>query len=563
MKGMFSFAEMRAIQSYIKRYEGGFIEKNYSGEEGYSFKLRKSGMDSTYIHFVNGNFIFLSPENKIGGKKNLLPIDNIPVDEVKQAGTDRILELRGPRSLIVELMGGGNIAILQNRKILFTAKPLRRKGKILREGEDYEYPEFIDLESEEFDMYSRIKDSTSDPVRTLASRLGLSKYADEILCALKIEIRNNDELLDHLPEVKEMVSLILKEASNGELYIYEDEFYVWKSFCNRGEPQRVKIIDGLQIIYEESKTIGKSRNEAIMRNVAEMQEEAEKYRRIGEFIMSNLEEVDNILKNAKTGKNGIEVDYEKETVTMRASDLVFPIKLSMSPGENADNYFKMSKRIRDRLSRVKMEPIKSTRVQKKETRRVFTNYRWFINSDGNLVLAGRDASSNDSVVKKYLDEKDLYFHADIHGAPSVVMKVKNPPSDLGIEEAASFAWCMSRSWSARFGNGAVYYVTKSQVSKTPESGEYLARGAWIVRGKKNFITHLNLEIAIGIQLYENREYVVSAPPSSIKGRKVTIIPGEGKEEIVNEISDYLGVEKDSIYPVLPPGGWEIKEKIES
>jgi predicted ribosome quality control (RQC) complex YloA/Tae2 family protein len=563
MKGTFSFAEMRAIQSYIKRYEGGFIEKNYSGEEGYSFKLRKSGMDSTYIHFVNGNFIFLSPENKIGGKKNLLPIDNIPVDEVKQAGTDRILELRGPRSLIVELMGGGNIAILQDRKILFTAKPLRRKGRILREGEDYEYPEFIDLESEEFDMYSRIKDSTSDPVRTLASRLGLSKYADEILCALKIEIRNNDELLDHLPEVKEMVSSILKEASNGELYIYEDEFYVWKSFCNRGEPQRVKIIDGLQIIYEESKTIGKSRNEAIMRNVAEMQEEAEKYRRIGEFIMSNLEEVDNILKNAKTGKNGIEVDYEKETVTMRASDLVFPIKLSMSPGENADNYFKMSKRIRDRLSRVKMEPIKNTRVQKKETRRVFTNYRWFINSDGNLVLAGRDASSNDSVVKKYLDEKDLYFHADIHGAPSVVMKVKNPPSDLGIEETASFAWCMSRAWSARFGNGAVYYVTKSQVSKTPESGEYLARGAWIVRGKKNFITHLNLEIAIGIQLYENREYVVSAPPSSIKGRKVTIIPGEGKEEIVNEISDYLGVEKDSIYPVLPPGGWEIKEKIES
>ncbi len=161
-----------------------------------------------------------------------------------------------------------------------------------------------------------------------------------------------------------------------------------------------------------------------------------------------------------------------------------------------------------------------------------------------------------------MDEKDLYFHADIHGAPSVILKNKNGIGEKSIMEAAQFAWCMSRAWNARFGNGAVYYVTKSQVSKTPETGEYLARGAWIIRGKKNYVTHLELELSIGFQLYENRNYLVSAPPSAINGKKVTIIPGNGKEEIVNKISDILNVEKEMIYPILPPGEIDIREIVD-
>ncbi|MEM0128404.1 MAG: fibronectin-binding domain-containing protein, partial [Thermoplasmatales archaeon] len=132
-----------------------------------------------------------------------------------------------------------------------------------------------------------------------------------------------------------------------------------------------------------------------------------------------------------------------------------------------------------------------------------------------------------------------------------------------IGETAIFAWCMSKAWSSKIGNGAVYYVTRSQVSKTPESGEYLARGAWIIRGKKNYISHLSLELAIGFQRYENREYVVSAPVSAIKGKKVLIHPGEAKEKEVSEIAEFLKVEKEAIYPVLPPGGISIVEKVEN
>ncbi|MEM4125492.1 MAG: fibronectin-binding domain-containing protein, partial [Thermoplasmatales archaeon] len=85
---------------------------------------------------------------------------------------------------------------------------------------------------------------------------------------------------------------------------------------------------------------------------------------------------------------------------------------------------------------------------------------------------------------------------------------------------------------------------------------------WVIRGKKNYISHLSLELAIGFQRYENREYVVSAPVSAIKGKKVIINPGEGKEKEVSEIARFLNVEKEAVYPVLPPGGITIVDMVE-
>lgn len=559
-----SFAEVRALVTCLKRYEGGYIEKNYYGPEGVSLKLRKSGIDSTYLHFVKGSYIFLNNENSIGGKKGIIPIENSSIRSIRQIGTDRIIAIEGPKTVIIEMMGGGNLVVLQDGIIQYSTRQIRRKRERLRTGESYTFPEFIDLESDDFDFAGRILKSSGDPIRTLATRLGLSKYAEEILCAIKSVPSDNSELLPRIEDIKVAIHNLLKDSEEGNLFIYGDNFYVRKSSCRPEEPEKVNLIEGLLSEYEKSKVTGGNKNEAILRNVSQMNEEAEKYRRFGEIIMERLESINQFINNARQGEHREDTNFDRGEVSFRTDDSEIPLKLGISAGENANNYFKMSKKIRDRLSRVKLEPVREEkRKPTKETRRIFTNYRWFLTSDGNIAIAGKDATSNDSVVKKYLDEKDLYFHADIHGAPSIVMKTAFSPTEKGIEEVAAFAWCMSKAWNAGFGNGSVYYVTKSQVSKTPESGEYLARGAWIIRGKKNYISHLNLEIAIGFQTYEKREYVVSGPPSAISGRKVIVVPGEDKEDVVKEISSFLGVEKDVIYPVLPPGGSQIREKIDS
>src|SRR2546430_14060827 len=52
----------------------------------------------------------------------------------------------------------------------------------------------------------------------------------------------------------------------------------------------------------------------------------------------------------------------------------------------------------------------------------FEAYRWTISSEGHLILGGRDARTNDQLVKKHLKGRDRYAHADVHGAPSTVIK---------------------------------------------------------------------------------------------------------------------------------------------
>ena len=40
-----------------------------------------------------------------------------------------------------------------------------------------------------------------------------------------------------------------------------------------------------------------------------------------------------------------------------------------------------------------------------------------------MIVGGRDAKGNDTVVRKYLRSTDLYVHADLHGAPSCSLRL--------------------------------------------------------------------------------------------------------------------------------------------
>ena len=113
---------------------------------------------------------------------------------------------------------------------------------------------------------------------------------------------------------------------------------------------------------------------------------------------------------------------------------------------------------------------------------------WFISSENFLVIGGRDAQQNELLVKRYMKPTDIYVHADLHGAATVI--VKNPSSDpvppKTLNEAGQFAVCFSAAWDSKVLTAA-YWVTPDQVSKTAPSGEYLTVGSFMIRGKKNFL----------------------------------------------------------------------------
>jgi predicted ribosome quality control (RQC) complex YloA/Tae2 family protein len=195
----------------------------------------------------------------------------------------------------------------------------------------------------------------------------------------------------------------------------------------------------------------------------------------------------------------------------------------------------------------------------------YEKLRWFISSDGFLVIGGRDANTNEIVVKKHLENKDIYLHSDIHGAPSVVIKTEDREiSENTINEAAEFAASFSSAWPKGLGSLDVYWVNPEQVSKTPQSGEFVAKGAFIIRGSRNYIHNASLIVAVGIVDYHGKR-IMAGPVDAVKkytDNYVTIKPGYTKKEAVaREILKRIDEEKlinlEDVIRVLPSGKCDI------
>ncbi|KFD47182.1 hypothetical protein M514_11951 [Trichuris suis] len=135
----------------------------------------------------------------------------------------------------------------------------------------------------------------------------------------------------------------------------------------------------------------------------------------------------------------------------------------------------------------------------------FEKFFWFISSDRLLVIGGRDAQQNELIVKRYLKAGDIYVHADIRGATSVIVKregidqsaKQGPVPPKTLTEAATMAVCFSAAWEAKVVSNA-WWVYHDQVSKTAPAGEYLTTGSFMIRGKKNYLAPSQLLLGFGI-----------------------------------------------------------------
>ncbi|KAG5894542.1 hypothetical protein JTB14_026830 [Gonioctena quinquepunctata] len=133
----------------------------------------------------------------------------------------------------------------------------------------------------------------------------------------------------------------------------------------------------------------------------------------------------------------------------------------------------------------------------------FEKFFWFISSENYLVIGGRDQQQNELIAKRYMKPTDVYVHADIHGASSVVIKnpTGQPVPPKTLNEAGTMAICYSVAWEAKVITNA-YWVWGEQVSKTAPTGEYLTTGSFMIRGKKNFLppSHLILGLSFLFRL---------------------------------------------------------------
>lgn len=242
----------------------------------------------------------------------------------------------------------------------------------------------------------------------------------------------------------------------------------------------------------------------------------------------NFEEIENRLKLGK--EKGLpealifEQLYPKDAkVSVIINNKSIILDFRKNTTENANDYYDMAKNDKRRIEGAK-EALKKTEdtLQEKEfekdlkeqekvtlikqpKKQWYEKYRWFVSSDGFVVVGGKDASSNEVLVKKYMEKDDLFFHTELRGAPSVILK--NPEKkkveeipELTIKEAATFAGSYSNAWREGFGSTKIFYVFPDQVTKSPNPGEYLTKGAFFIKGNKNFLPTPYLELSIGLVL---------------------------------------------------------------
>ena len=212
-----------------------------------------------------------------------------------------------------------------------------------------------------------------------------------------------------------------------------------------------------------------------------------------------------------------------------------------------------------------MENISVPKKRVKKNLKWYEKLRWFISSDNVLVIGGRDANTNESVVKKYLDNNDIYLHADIHGATSIAIKLEgNEVNENTLKESASFAASFSSAWSKGFSTQDVFWVHPEQVSKTPEAGEFLPKGSFVIRGNRHYIRSAKVQIAIGIVDYEGKR-IMAGPVDALEAHcenYVVLKPGYTKKEaiakkVLHKINENDLLTLDDVIRVLPSGKCDI------
>ncbi len=247
--------------------------------------------------------------------------------------------------------------------------------------------------------------------------------------------------------------------------------------------------------------------------------------------------------------------------------------------ENAAGYYDKAKKTRAKIEGLKLatenthrlivaEEKKAAEVPEKKIVREkdwFEKFHYFVTPDSFLVIGGKDAKSNDIIVKKHLEAKDLYFHADIVGAPSVVLKNGQHASEEDIREAAKFAGAFSSAWKNELGAVDVFYVKPEQVHTAAKSGEYLAKGAFVITGEKSYFKKVPVELAIA---YITGKLLIG-PPETIGKRtsKYLVIrparetKGESAKKILYKLKELFpdsAIDLDWVMQILPNGGSRIR-----
>jgi predicted ribosome quality control (RQC) complex YloA/Tae2 family protein len=536
---------------------------------------------------------------------------------------------------------GNIILLDSEKRIILPLKSISFRDRKVMRGEIYELPQaqLSPIAATLNDLNEMFLRSDADIVRTMATHMNIGgQYAEEICLRAGIEknmpassLRDEGQVLDALNEVfKPLTSQLNPQivSKNGKaidvlpfaLSQYEanekryfssfnealDEYF--KRVCQETSEKKEGTDDKGKIAAEKPGMYGYRLQKQVLA-LQKFKEEEKKLVHKGELIYAYYQTCENVLSAIKSARDrGSSWDDIRDI--LKRSDLSGLIKsinagrgavnvaldkdeveldVMLSVHQNSQVYYdrakKLSAKIKGAIAAIEetkklSEKERTPKIRRKLSKskpKWYEQFRWFISSDGFLVIGGRDAQSNEDIAKKYLEKRDIFFHTQVSGSPAVVIKTEGKAvPETTLIEAARFAVSYSGIWKSGQASGECYWVFPEQVSKTPESGEYLAKGAFVIRGKRNFYKDVLLGVALGLEM-NGEPKLIGGPADAIMKRAQFVIeiePGEYNQNDLSKKIYRLLIERfddkrliktiaspDRIAMFLPPGGSRVKESM--
>jgi len=504
-----------------------------------------------------------------------------------QVDLDRVFELvfedGKARKLILELMPPGNVIVVDGEgKVVLAQEEVRSPSRRVVKGEAYQPPKqsrISPLDASAADV-ARMHEEERTAGRAIGRHVALpKKYVAESLARLGLKDESPaSSLSGRESEVVEVLRNLVRDARDNPR----------PCLCRTEDGGDIFVVPptGVELIAS-ARTVSELCDRVFLREAGEVAEkpsvETEMRKELEATATKLRAEASSLTEGAAKARAAASVaasSKPEDALLLLRESGARPAREPTSPSAIASALFDRAKdlerkaadaleaagRLEKRLGRIKPAEGPRTKPLPKRTRDWYEKFRWFVSSGGRLAVGGRDAQSNTLLVRRHLEEGDVVYHADLFGSPFFVLKNGITQSEEEVLELAQATVSFSSGWKTGLGAADAYWVNKDQVSSSAESGEYLARGSFVIRGKKNLIRHALIQIAVGL---DETGRVVAGPESAVAKacpRYVVLIPHREKasdtaKKVLRELSEgtsgVAAPSVDDIVRALPAGGGKI------